>query len=232
MSCLLAARRKFLPLGIMCRFLAQNLSACPLPLLRKAASPQTRKRCELNTCLCDQQPRSSALVRLLGGGHQRPVRFCVVEQNRCGREEEEEGNSCSPHRSRFPSLTGRRFSRGPSGLRSSGSEGDFYGGGETRNGPELAGFFPSQGQALVFSVSTMLGFVAKVAWTQRICTSLFLCVSFLWETAQAVYHRFWWKGSFVLLNRSWAEGSRPEASVPCVCVYIPKYGRRSDKDRL
>ncbi|KAG1970227.1 hypothetical protein F2P79_001878 [Pimephales promelas] len=86
-----------------------------------------------------------------GRRHPRPVRFCVVEQNRCGREEEEEGNSCSPHRSRFPSLTGRQFSRGPSGLRSSGSEGDFYGGGETRNGPELAGFFPSQGQALVFS---------------------------------------------------------------------------------
>lgn len=64
MSCLLPASRKFLPLGIMCRFLAQNLSACPLPLLKKQASPQTRKRCELNTCLSDRQPFSPAHLRL------------------------------------------------------------------------------------------------------------------------------------------------------------------------
>ncbi len=104
-------------------------------------------------------------------------------------------------------------------------------------------FFPSQARRScspwVLCLFFLFFFFAKVVWTQRICTVLVvlfvlfcvvsLCLSkpsrtqfpvrnYSGRLSLALSCRFREKGAFVLLNCSWAKGSRPEASV--LCVYV------------
>lgn len=134
MSCPLPARGKFSTSGLLCAISSPRKLSSP-PTSKKADRPQSWKRHEVNTCLSDRQPHllclfpSASLVcarALLGRRRLLSVRFCVAVQKCRGWEEEAEGNSCSQHRSRFPSLTGSkrqsapgRFPRGPSGWFSS-----------------------------------------------------------------------------------------------------------------